>query len=574
MDLAVVLVLCLSCLLLISLWKQSSRKGKLPPGPTPLPILGNILQLDVKNISKSLTNLSKLYGPVFTVYFGMKPIVVLHGYEAVKEALIDLGEEFSGRGAFPLAERANIVNGILFSNGKTWKEMRRFSLMTLRNFGMGKRSIEDRVQEEAHCLVEELRKTNGLPCDPTFILGCAPCNVICSIIFQNRFDYKDPVFLDLMERLNEILRILSSPWVQFAEISVFGKEKNVSFNGGEYCQGTLTRIGVFGASVGILTDKEKQNQQLEFTLETLTTTVFDLFGAGTETTSTTLRYGLLLLLKHPEVTAKVQEEIDHVIGRHRSPCMQDRSHMPYTDAVVHEIQRYIDLVPSSLPHMVTHDIEFRNYIIPKGTSVLVSLSSVLYDDKVFPNPEIFDPGHFLDESGNFKKSDCFTPFSAGKRICAGEGLARMEVFLFLTSILQKFTLKSVVDPKDIDTTPIANGFASVPPPYKLCLIPLNAFSTSLLVMVQFHCRNNRNDFKLGKDNQENLKGYDGYENFLIVIIPANMRGGIDILTSLTSVPHDDKEFPNPEVFDPGHFLDESDNFRKSDYFMAFSTGPC
>ncbi|OWK07839.1 hypothetical protein Celaphus_00008514, partial [Cervus elaphus hippelaphus] len=160
MDLAVALVLCLCSLLLLSLWKQRSGKGKLPPGPTPLPILGNILQLDVKNISKSLTKLSKVYGPVFTVYFGMKPTVVLHGYEAVKEALIDLGEEFSGRGILPLAERANRGNGILFSNGKTWKEMRRFSLMTLRNFGMGKRSIEDRVQEEARCLVEELRKTN------------------------------------------------------------------------------------------------------------------------------------------------------------------------------------------------------------------------------------------------------------------------------------------------------------------------------------------------------------------------------------------------------------------------------
>ncbi|KAF5911225.1 hypothetical protein HPG69_019593 [Diceros bicornis minor] len=160
MDLVVVLVLCLSCLLLLSLWKQSSRKGKLPPGPTPLPIIGNILQLDVRDISKSLSNISKVYGPVFTLYLGLEPTVVLHGYEAVKEALIDLGEEFSGRGSFPVAQRVNKGQGILFSNGKRWKEIRRFSLMTLRNFGMGKRSIEDRVQEEARCLVEEFRKTN------------------------------------------------------------------------------------------------------------------------------------------------------------------------------------------------------------------------------------------------------------------------------------------------------------------------------------------------------------------------------------------------------------------------------
>lgn len=324
MDPAVALVLCLSCLFLLSLWRQSSGRGRLPSGPTPLPIIGNILQLDVKDMSKSLTNFSKVYGPVFTVYFGLKPIVVLHGYEAVKEALIDHGEEFSGRGSFPVAEKVNKGLGILFSNGKRWKEIRRFCLMTLRNFGMGKRSIEDRVQEEARCLVEELRKTNASPCDPTFILGCAPCNVICSVIFHDRFDYKDQRFLNLMEKFNENLRILSSPWIQ-----------------------------------------EKHNQQSEFTVESLIATVTDMFGAGTETTSTTLRYGLLLLLKYPEVTAKVQEEIECVVGRNRSPCMQDRSHMPYTDAVVHEIQRYIDLLPTNLPHAVTCDVKFKNYLIPK-----------------------------------------------------------------------------------------------------------------------------------------------------------------------------------------------------------------
>ncbi|XP_040847781.1 cytochrome P450 2C16-like isoform X4 [Ochotona curzoniae] len=431
MDPAVLLVLALSCLLLLTFWKQSSGRGKLPPGPTPFPIIGNILQLDVRDISKSLANFSKVYGPVFTLYFGTKPTVVLHGYEAVKEALIDLGEDFAGRGRFPILEKVNKGLGIIFSNAKSWKEMRRFSLMTLRNFGMGKRSIEDRVQEEARCLVEELRKTNASSCDPTFILGCAPCNVICSIIFHNRFDYKDKDFLKLMEKLNEDIKNLSSPWLQ-----------------------------------------EKNSPQSEFNYESLVITVSDLFGAGTETTSTTLRYCLLLLLKHPEVRAKVQEEIESVIGRHRSPCMQDRSRMPYTDAVIHEVQRFIDLIPTNLPHAVTRDVYFRNYLIPKGTTIIPSLTSVLHDEKEFSNPKVFDPGHFLDESGNFKKSDYFMPFSAGKRVCVGEGLARMELFLFLTTILQNFNLKSVVEPKDLDITAVANGLIAVPPPYHLCFIPV------------------------------------------------------------------------------------------------------
>nr|KAF6303649.1 hypothetical protein mMyoMyo1_003582 [Myotis myotis] len=457
------LVLCLSCLLLL---------------------------LDVKNISKSLSNLSKIYGPVFTVYFGMKPMVVLHGYEAIKEALIDKGKEFSGRGSFPVAEKANQGFGILFSSGKRWKEIRRFSLMTLRNLGVGKRNIEDRVQEEARCLVEELRKTNASPCDPTFILGCAPCNVICSIIFQKRFDYKDKVFLNIMERFNENVKILSSPWIQIynncpALLDYFPGSQNKIFKNVDFIKSYVTeKTKEHQASLDIHNprdfidyflikmEQEKHNPHGEFTIDNLTITVSDFFGAGTETTSTTLRYALLLLLKHPEVSAKVQEEIDRVVGRERSPCMQDRSHMPYTDAMVHEVQRYIDLLPTNLPHAVTCDVNFRNYLIPKGTTIITNLTSVLRDDKEFPNPEKFDPGHFLDEGGNFKKSDYFMAFSAGKRMCVGEGLARMELFLFLTTILQKFTLKAVVDVKDLDVTPVMNGFTSVPPPYQLCFIPV------------------------------------------------------------------------------------------------------
>ncbi|XP_015350044.1 cytochrome P450 2C21-like [Marmota marmota marmota] len=489
MALFIVLVVCLSCLILFSLWNRRHAKGKLPPGPTPLPIIGNMLQLDIKNIAKSLSTLAKDYGPVFTVHFGMKPTVVLYGYEAVKEALIDRAEEFSGRGSYPVLDHIFQGLGIVFSNGDIWKQTRRFSLTVLRNMGMGKKTIEDRIKEEALCLIGELKKTNGSPCDPTFLLSCVPCNVIASVIFQNRFDYGDEKFHTLIHYFHENFRLVSTPWIQlynfFPSLHYFPGSHNELFkiiaNQKKFI---MEKVKEHQESLDINNpqdfidyflikmEKEKHNTQSDFTMDNLIITIWDLFGAGTETTSTTMKYGLLLLLKHPEVSAKVQEEIERVIGRDRSPCMQDRSRMPYTDAVLHEIQRYINLLPINLPHTVIQDVKFREYVFPKGTEIMVSLTSLLYDEKEFPNPQKFDPGHFLDESGNFKKSDHFMAFSAGKRVCVGEGLARMELFLILTSILQHFTLKPLIDPKDIDTTPSTIGLGSIPPSYELCFIPV------------------------------------------------------------------------------------------------------
>nr|XP_028571615.1 cytochrome P450 2C42-like [Podarcis muralis] len=109
--------------------------------------------------------------------------------------------------------------------------------------------------------------------------------------------------------------------------------------------------------------------------------------------------------------------------------------------------------------------------VSKGTDVIPLLTSVLKDPECFSDPENFNPAHFLDEEGRFKKNDAFMPFSTGKRICAGESLARMELFVFLTSILQHFRLKSPDNPEDIDLTATANGFANIPPAYQLCTVP-------------------------------------------------------------------------------------------------------
>ncbi|XP_074152532.1 cytochrome P450 2C23-like [Sminthopsis crassicaudata] len=483
------LLACVLFLIFFFLWNQGFKREKFPPGPIPLPFLGNILQLDLKNITESFSQLAEKYGPIYTVYIGTQRVVVLHGYNITKEALLDQGEIFMERGNIPIFEEISKGNGVVFSHGEKWKQMRRFSLMTLRNFGMGKRSIEERVQEEAQCLVEELRKTKGQPTDPTFILGCAPCNVICSILFRDRFKYNNEKFLYLMNLLNENFHLFNKPWSQFYNfLPAFrrylpGEHKIIFKNIEEMKRFVLERVKEHQKTVDLNNPQdyidcylskmhqEKDNPQSQFDLENLTMTAADLFAAGTETTSSTLRYGLLLILKHPEIQAKIHEEIDRVIGRNRVPSIKDRQDMPYMDAVIHEVQRFIDLIPLNLPHEVTRDIQLQQYVLPKGTTIFPILSPILYDNKAFPNSDQFDPKHFLDKNGKFKKSDYFLPFSIGKRSCLGEGLARMELFLFFTTILQNFTLKSVGDPNEINIKTHRVGFTNVPPHYQLCFLP-------------------------------------------------------------------------------------------------------
>ncbi|XP_070789204.1 cytochrome P450 2K6-like [Pituophis catenifer annectens] len=167
---------------------------------------------------------------------------------------------------------------------------------------------------------------------------------------------------------------------------------------------------------------------------------------------------------------KVQEEIAREIGDIQ-PRTDHRAKMPYTDAVIHEIQRFGDIVPSNLPHSTTMDITLKGFFIPKGTYIIPLLTSVLHDESQWEKPHEFYPEHFLDSEGKFVKRDAFMPFSAGRRICAGETLAKMELFLFFTSLLQKFTFHPPpgTSKDDLDLTP-GVGLISPPMPYKTCAV--------------------------------------------------------------------------------------------------------
>uniref|UniRef100_A0ACB8EG06 Uncharacterized protein n=1 Tax=Sphaerodactylus townsendi TaxID=933632 RepID=A0ACB8EG06_9SAUR len=468
-----------------SFWNGNGQN--FPPGPRPLPLIGSLHLLDLKRPHITMCKLSKQYGPVFSIQMGAQKMVVLTGYETVMEALVNQADAFAGRPFIPIFEETLKGYGIIFANGENWRVMRRFALSTLRDYGMGKRTTEDRILEECGFLIKRFESYEGKPFENTTILNHAVSNIIVSILLGKRFEYENPAFIRLLNLISANIQLLASPSVQLYNMFpalgfLFGTRKTVLNNTNElqaFIQATFIEHlkdldendqRSFIDSFLIRQQEEKNKSNGYFHNENLKAVVGNLFGAGTETTSTTLRWGLLLMMKYPEIQNKVQEEIAQVIGS-AQPRTEHRPKMPYTDAVIHEIQRFSNIIPMNKPRATTMDVTFKGYSIPKGTFILPLLTSVLQDETQWEKPHEFYPEHFLDSDGKFIKRDAFMPFSAGRRMCAGETLAKMELFLFFTILLQRFTFQPApgLSKEDLDLTPLV-GLTAPPVLYKCCAL--------------------------------------------------------------------------------------------------------
>ncbi|GLD50505.1 cytochrome P450 2J6-like protein [Lates japonicus] len=428
-----------------------------PPGPWALPFIGHLHHINPARLHLQFTEFAEKYGNVFNLR------LLVEGLTATMA-----------------------TTGLLLSNGNPWKQQRRFALHTLRNFGLGKKSLELSIQQECQYLAEAFAVQKGKPFNASLLIHNAVSNIICCLVFGDRFEYTDKQFQSILQDFNEIAYLQGSlsvqpyntlPWlmkwlpgphkrilaltqniIDFVEIKIKEHRENLNPSSPrDYIDSFLIEMG------------EKEDKDSGFDSDNLCFCTLDLFGAGTQTTTTTLRWGLLYMIYYPHIQERVQAEIDTVVGSSRQPSLSDREKMPYTDAVVHEIQRMGNILPLNIFHMANKDTTVNEYTIPKGTIVMPILHSVLHDESMWETPHSFNPQHFLDEDGKFRKREAFLPFSAGKRVCLGEQLARMELFLFFTSLLQRFSFSAPAGEQP--SLEFKLGVTRAPKPYRLCAEP-------------------------------------------------------------------------------------------------------
>ncbi|KAK8390851.1 hypothetical protein O3P69_010518 [Scylla paramamosain] len=431
----------------------------MPPGPKGLPLIGNVLDLLKEDSVIYFTRLAEQYGPFYSVQLGGRRVVVLSSSHWLNQAFVRQGDMFNHRPRGTVLSFIMGGKGIADAEDTVWRDSRRFTLHVLRDFGMGKRSVENYVNRELQDFMEVTQKSVGRAYNPHYDLATSVLNIVWHMFVGERFQMGDNTLRWIVDSLELSLTLVEQggflnymPLLQF--IGTFMKPRAVKV--GRNVLHRLTYISELIAKHKATLDDPDRDFDLmyEFLLQQRkelrqgkTDTIFtdnqlkwllsDLFIVGLDTTVTTLRWCFLFLVRQQDVQRRVFKEVEATIGLDRQPTYEDRLKMPYTEAFINEVFRFGSITPLAV-HASPEETTLGGYRIPKRTWVIGNLYGIHWDKKVWGDPENFRPERFLNEAGEFVRSEHVLPFSVGRRNCLGESLARIEIFLFLTSMLQKY----------------------------------------------------------------------------------------------------------------------------------------
>ncbi|XP_078524270.1 cytochrome P450 2J4-like isoform X2 [Lissotriton helveticus] len=377
--------------------------------------------------------------------------------------------------------------GIIFISGNNWKAQRRCGLMALRALGVGKKVMEGHIQNEAQWLLESFAMMKGKDTDPNTAIVHSVSNVLSTIVFGHRFSTTDSDFAELIDATDCVINMGGSIWGRLFDVfpSLMrylpgGQQKMFKFNAflHQFFEKEIRshkESGTPEESQDIidfyLSQMSKASDKMTSALneENLIHLSMDIFMAGIETTTTTLLWSIIHMLNHPHIQVKVQQELDAVVGPMHVIEYEDRKRLPYTNAVVHEIHRFSNVVSVGIVRQVIKETELQGFHVKKGTVILPNISSVLYDPECWETPRQFNPSHFLDKEGNFIAKEAFLAFSAGHRVCLGEQLAKTVVFLFFANLLRAYTFQLPEGVKQASTDYTLRSTLK-PLPFKICAV--------------------------------------------------------------------------------------------------------
>ncbi|XP_071326365.1 steroid 21-hydroxylase isoform X1 [Trachinotus anak] len=443
------------------------------PGPPGLFLIGNMMELTHDHLPIHLTSLAQRYGNIYQLKCGNTTMVVLNSSEVIREALVKKWSDFAGR---PISYTGDAVSGggrsiSLGDYNEEWRAHRRLVHSVLQR--CCQQSLHDVIERQALHLRKVLMDYQDSAVDLAEDFTVAASNVITTLAFGKEYDKSSPELQQLHHCLNEIVALWGSSWISALDsFPLLRKFPNPVFS--RLLKEVAKRDEIIKQHLNNYKSQDKKNedaitgsllQGLDKCHNTehgvlLTDThvhmaTVDLLIGGTETTAAWLNWTVAFLLHRPEVQSRVHEELCTVLeGRY--PKYSDRHRLPVLCSLISEVLRLRPVAPLAVPHRAIRDSSIAGYFIPKNTVIIPNLFGAHHDPAVWTDPYSFRPERFLEGGGGSTRA--LIPFGGGARLCLGESVAKMELFLFTAYLIRDFQF---ILPEGEASLPDLRGVASV-----------------------------------------------------------------------------------------------------------------
>ncbi|KAH9675188.1 cytochrome P450 98A3 [Citrus sinensis] len=466
----------LSIIFIILAYKLYQRlRFNLPPGPRPLPIVGNLY--DIKPVRfRCFAEWAQQYGPVISVWFGSTLNVIVSNTELAREVLKEHDQQLADRHRSRSAAKfSRDGKDLIWADyGPHYVKVRK--VCTLELFTPKRlEALRPIREDEVTAMVESIFKdctdpqNYGKSVLVKKYLGAVAFNNITRLAFGKRFVNSEDVMDEQGKEFKAIvangLKLGASlamaehiPWLRWMfplEEGAFAKhgERRDRLTRAIMEEHTLARQKSGGTKQHFVDALLTLQEKYDLSEDTIIGLLWDMITAGMDTTAISTEWGMAELIKNPRVQQKAQEELDRVIGFERVMTETDFSNLPYLQAVAKEALRLHPPTPLMLPHRANANVKIGGYDVPKGSNIHVNVWAVARDPAVWKDPLEFRPERFFEEDVDMKGHDFrLLPFGAGRRVCPGAQLGINLVTSMLGHLLHHFAWAPPegVKPEEID----------------------------------------------------------------------------------------------------------------------------